>query len=303
MVRQLLALVIAVVSAAPAEAQADGRARAPRSKEPVAIVAAVSGSVTATDASNARRSLRLFDRLEVSHTIETGRDADATLIFRSGLRVKVMGASRVKVESDGLVTVSGSTTTLAPVPTVPLISPVTGAGTTITAVRIRAGTIGGLSPAHGVATLTDRTVLAFAAVAVVEYDVEIEAPDASLVFRTQTAETRVAVPPTVLRPGRIYRWRVVARSPAGFERRGEGQFRTLDEPSARLRARFREAFPGPDAEALALLAEIDWTLGLWGEALSGFHAARSAGATDIVIAERIADIERRLAGPDSPLVP
>lgn len=51
-----------------------------------------------------------------------------------------------------------------------------------------------------------------------------------------------------------------------------------------------------DPDALALLAEVDGTLGLVREALDGFRAARAAGATDEVVDERIAGLTRMLNG-------
>jgi hypothetical protein len=79
---------------------------------------------------------------------------------------------------------------------------------------------------------------------------------------------------------------------------GDAKFRTLSADEARSRARLHDAAATRDGETRALLAEVDRMLGLWREALDGFRAARDAGVGDPVVADRIADLERRGAPPE-----
>jgi hypothetical protein len=143
-------------------------------------------------------------------------------------------------------------------------------------------------------------VLEFTAASVDAHDVEIEDAAAVVIFRVRAGETVVTVPPAVLQPGTTYRWRVTARLPTGFSATGEGRFHTLSLEAAAARAQLRRSLVATDAESLGLLAEVDHTLGLWREALTGFRSARAAGADDAVIAERIAELERRGAEPSAP---
>jgi len=260
---------------------------------PVAIVAGLSGQATVRTAGDAARALRLFDRLAVGATVETGDDGDVVLVFRGGERGELGRGSRGRVEATRIALLHGTVTPLSPVAPLPIVAPVRAAGTTITAVRIRAGGITVRGPAHGVTTLPDTTVLHFDPVAAASrYDIEIEAADATVVYRTESDGAPVAVPAGVLLAGRDYRWLVRTRGATGFVRSGEGHFSTLATEAGTARARLRVSLAAIDGAA-ALLAEVDWTLGLWPEALQGF---RRAATDDAVVADRMAAIERRLAG-------
>lgn len=217
-------------------------------------------------------------------------------MFRSGARVSVGEASRVRLGAGAATMLAGRVESLSAVPTVPLVAPIAGAGSAIAAVRIRAGSLTAIAPAAGETTLAASTALEVSAIATDGYAFEIEAPDAALVFERRTTEPRVVVPPEALRPGLTFRWRARARSAQGFDLSADGWFRTLAVTRAEERERLRREFVDPDAETRAFLAEIDLGLGLWHEALDGFRAARAAGAYDAVVGDRIADIERRLFG-------
>lgn len=292
MTRVALLSVLLCVGIVPAGFVASQASPVPAAT-PSAIVAGLSGQASVRANGDTARALRLFDRLEVGATVETGDDGDVVLVFRGGERARIGGGSRGRVEATHLTPLHGTVTPLAAVSPVPIVAPVRAAGTTITAVRIRAGGIAVRGPAHGVTTLPDHTVLHFDPVAAAaRYEVEIEAPDATVVYRAESDASPVAVPAGVLQPGRDYRWLVRTRSATGFALSGEGRFTTLAREAGAARERLRASLGTMDG-AVALLAEVDWTLGLWPEALDGF---RSAGATDAVIADRIAAIERRLAG-------
>ncbi len=295
MTRVALLLVLFCVGDVPAGFVAF-RASASPAAPPVAIVAGLSGQATVRTGGDAARALRLFDRLEVGATVETRDDGDVVLVFRGGERVQLGRGSRGRVEATRITPLHGTVTPLASVSPVPLVAPVRAAGTTITAVRIRAGGITVRGPAHGVTTLPDTTVLYFDPVAAAaRYQIEIEAADATVVYRTESDASPVAVPAGVLLAGRDYRWLVRTRGATGFVLSGEGHFSTLANEAGTARERLRASLATIDGAA-ALLAEVDWTLGLWPEALQGF---RRAGTNEAVIAERIAAIERQLAGPSA----
>jgi len=295
MTRVAVLLVLLCVGDVPVGFVASQASAAPSALS-VAIVAGLSGQATVRANGEVARTLRLFDRLEAGATIETGDDSVVVLVFRGGERAQIGRGSRGRVEATRIAPLQGTVTALASVSPVPLVAPVRAAGTTITAVRIRAGGIAVRGPAHGVTTRPDHTVLYFDPVAAAaRYEVEIEAPDATVVYRTESDASQVAVPAGVLQAGSDYRWRVRTRGATGFALSGEGHFSTLSYEAGTARERLRASLATIDGAA-ALLAEVDWTLGLWPEALEGF---RRTGADDAVIANRIAAIERRLAGPSA----
>lgn len=278
----------------------------PRSTRPsasvvsaVAMIARAQGDIAVESRDGTREAAR-FERLAEGDRIRTGRGAEAMLVFRTGARVRLGESSRARIEGDQAIRLDGTLEQLPPVPPVPLVAPVSGAGTTITAVRIRAGGLTLLSPVGDDVTLSGSTVLEFAPVATDAYDVEIEGPSADVVHRIRTRQTRVTVPDGPLRPGTAYRWRVTARLATGFSLSGEGRFHTLASGAADARERLRQGLPDGDADGLALLAEVDRTLGLIREALEGFRAARTAGAVDPIVAARIAELERLRGGSRPP---
>ena len=291
MIRIVLLLLVSASSVFDRPNRSEQRA-APDAT-PVAIVARLKGEVTVTPAA---RPVRLFDRLEAGQTLRTAPGAEAVLVFRSGARVRLGESSRARIAATEATPIEGTLDRLAPVPAVPLVAPVSGAGTTITAVRIRAGGLTVVGPANDAGTLAAATVLEFEPASTDAYELDIEDPEAAVIFRARVRETRITVPPDVLRPGLLYRWRVRARLPTGFEATGEGRFRTVSADDARARGELRQALASADAESQSLLAEVDRSLGLWREALEGFRAARAAGADDPVVLERIADLEQRLPG-------
>jgi CHASE2 domain-containing sensor protein len=265
----------------------------------VAMIARATGDITVESRSGAREAAR-FERLADGDVIRTGRGAEVMVVFRTGARVRLGETSRARVDGERAVRLDGTLEILPPVPPVPLVAPVAGAGTTITAVRIRAGGLTLVSPIDDATTLAGSTVLEFAPAATDAYEVEIEGPDAAVVHRARTRETRVIVPEGRLRPGTAYRWRVTARMASGFDLSGEGRFHTLAAGAVDARAKLRQGLPAGDADALALLAEVDRTLGLVEEALAGFLAARTAGAVDPIVAARIAELERLRGGVRPP---
>lgn len=294
-----LLLAFSVLVAWPgAGATSVAQSSAAAAAAPAAIVARLHGTAVVEGVPSSRR-LRLFDRLEAGEVIRTAPGAEVVVVFRGGARAKVGSASRARLEDASAVRLAGTVERLSAVPTVPLVAPVAGAGSTITAVRIRAGALKVVGPRQGAATLAHATVLEYEPVAGSRYEIEIQEAGGGLVFRAEVSAPRFTVPDTALRPGTAYEWRVTARLPTGFASSGEGRFRTLGADAARAREDLRAALAG-EPDAASLLAEVDRSLGLWREALEGFRAARAAGAVDLVIGERIEDLERRLAGHPEP---
>ncbi|MEZ5417308.1 MAG: hypothetical protein R2708_08190 [Vicinamibacterales bacterium] len=288
----LIAAIVAAALALPVAAQPGP------DTAPAAIVARLRGSAV-VDGAPSPRPLRLFDRLVPGDVVRTGSGSEIVLVFRTGTRARVTANSRARLEDARAVRLAGAVEALPAVPTVPLVAPVAGAGRTITAVRIRATALKLFGPPPGAMTLADDTRLEFEPVAGSRYEIEILDTAGALVYRAEVSTSRFTVPPTALAPGVSYEWKVTARLPTGFTSAGESRFRTLGAEAVHARENLRSALAG-ERDAASLLAEVDRSLGLWREALDGFRAARAAGVEDVVIGERIADLERRLAAGVDP---
>lgn len=292
MLRLRFLLAVAVALALPAAAQPGP------DTAPAAIVARLRGSAVVEGAPSPR-PLRLFDRLVPGDVVRTGPGGEVVLVFRAGARARVTGSSRARLEEARAVRLAGTVETLSAVPTVPLVAPVAGAGRTITAVRIRATALKVFGPPAGAVTLADDTQLEFEPVAGSRYEIEILDTAGTLVYRAEVSTPRFTVPRDALAAGTSYEWKVTARLPTGFTSTGESRFRTLGADAVKARENLRSALAG-ERDAASLLAEVDRSLGLWREALDGFRAARAAGVEDVVIGERIADLERRMAAGADP---
>jgi hypothetical protein len=148
--------------------------------------------------------------------------------------------------------------------------------------------------------LADATVLRFAPVAdASRYGVVLEAADGTALFDTETRSSSVSVPPGVLQPGARYYWRVRTLDRIGQVATSTAAFVTLDAENARARAMLDAALrDGADASSLALLAEIDRTLGLLEEALARFQAAVARAPENVAIRQALARLERQLGAND-----
>lgn len=282
----LMLLVCAVSANATARQPVAARAAA-------GMVTHVQGTATAVDRSGAR-ALRLFDRVAEGDTIRLRGDAEVVLVFRSGARVRMAGVGEARVRAGAVDAKAGFAESLAPLPTVPLVAPVAGAGTATAAVRVRAEGLRATVPAAGETIAGTAVTLAYEPAGAQSYDVEVTRPNATVAFRQLTSATTTVVPAEHLEPGTTYHWRVTARWPTGFAASADGMFRTLSADSAKERTALRAAVGEADAASRALLAEVDFTLGLWRAALAQFEAA-AAGATDPVVSERIAKLRQLLA--------
>jgi hypothetical protein len=285
--RTAVALLLAM--AAGAGAAADQPAAAP-----VAIVVSASGTITRATPETGAQAVRRFDRLGPGTLLETGADGVLQVVFRSGVRARLAPSSRARIEAARMVALGGTVEALASVPVLPTVAAVPQAGTAVAAVRVRAGALALHRPAVGQVTLADATVLSGEAAPADEYDVEVEDDAAQVVFRSRASAPRVEVPHGTLAPGHTYRWRMRATAPSGFSAEGRGHFSTLPTAAAEARATLRGALGDADPSSVALLAELDFALGLWSEALDGFRAARRRGVADAVVDARIADLATRL---------
>jgi hypothetical protein len=164
-------------------------------------------------------------------------------------------------------------------------------------VRIRGATIAHLYPDSRATTLADSTVLRFTPIPGADsYTVDVETESGRMVFHGETQSATVSIPPRTLQPATKYFWRVRALDRSGQTARGAAEFATLSEETARARAALEASLEASaDAASLALLAEIDRTLGLLVEAREKFRAAVARAPGDIALRQALDRLDEQLA--------
>lgn len=265
--------------------------------KPVALVYSLVGGAVLTEPSKAPQSLRLFDRLVAGTTVEVASGARLALAFANGRRYELGGISKATIGRADLSSRSGPVRPLPTFPPLPHLSPIAeeeNPGLSAGAVRIRSERITGLYPRHGAATLAGETTLRFDPVeGGGKYRVEVQDRQGRIVFSTETTDPTVNTGKT-LKTGMRYDWTVRTIERVGSVATGQATFLTLPSVEAKGRGALREAVESAgDGPSLALLAEIDRSLGLWGEALDELRTAVRKSPGDANLAKVLAEVERR----------
>lgn len=270
-------------------------------KSPVAIVCALTGTASVTVPADQRTTpLRLFEWLSAGSVIEVARGSKLTLVFSSGARYELGETAKATAGTRSFASISGPVRELQAVPPLPRFPPIAESarvGPRSGAVRIRGVTIAHLYPDSGTATLADSTVLRFTPVPDASlYRVEVEAENGTRVFQVEAQSPTVSISPGVLKPGARYYWQVRTLDRIGQVAQGAGEFVTLSAQTAQARAALKEALEvAGDAPSLALLAEIDRSLGLLVEAREEFRAALAKAPGDVALRRALDRLEQQLA--------
>jgi hypothetical protein len=265
-------------------------------EEPVAIVCFLSGKAFAKF-DNKRTELRLFQRLMPGTILETESGSKVVLAFFTGDRYELGEKASGTLGRAGLGSKKGAVQKLSAVPTMIDIAPIARdekPDTRLAAARVRwageAGkSISNLYPSDGAATVAQTALLHFDPVEGYEkYKVEVEDETGNGVFSLETTFTTVEISPGVLRGGASYYWRVRTLDTEKPALRGEALFATLSEENARRRAVFKaQADETRDPSLLALLAELDRSLGLQREACERLKAALEQSPGSLPIEEAL----------------
>jgi hypothetical protein len=271
---------------------------------PVAIVYSLSGSAWIQDTSRARHEAERFGWLSADAAVEVGPDSTLLLAFVNGARYELGPGARASLSSEGTLRApSGPVRALASVPPLPRLAPLTErpparAG----ALRIRGARIEGLYPHQDASALPDQAVLSFEPLpGSTGYKVQVEDDVGNAVFSAETQTPSILVSPGVLRPGSRYHWTV--RSLGGLAPgRGDADFETASTETLAARESLRCSLQElGDAASLALLAEVDASLGLLKEARQGFRAALDQSPGDATLQAALARVEQRMV--DTPRDP
>jgi len=258
---------------------------------PVAIVTRLRGTASLAGSPSGRTSLSLFQRLNAGGQLEVGPDSDLVVVFGNGRRYLLGHGAVALLGREELFGRRGPVTALSPLPPLPTLARIRAderAGSRAAAVRIRGERIDGLHPRSGESAPVSGAVLRFERVSgAARYRVEVR-DEAGGLWQLTTAETRVAVPPGLLKPEARYSWTVRTVDRAGPMAGGEADFVTLSAALEAQRAALKEALEGMgDASSLALLAEVDRGLGLVAEASEEAKLALRGAGDDTTLRDAL----------------
>jgi len=262
--RRIAVLVVTIRLAAQVEA------------EPVAIIAGLSGSVAMTSAHGQTRDARQLDWLVPGMSIHCRRGSHLLVDFANGRRFEIDDDARAAITASGLKRLSGSVRELPqrpPMPKFPAIAEQENTSADSAAVVLRNIGVNSMHPS-GYCTLANNTVLSFATDASVKsYRVRVADTSGTIIYQTNTTSHTISIPPGILQAGEQYYWQLHSVGDGSTRPIGMASFTTLGVEDVTLRAQFAASLSRVDSDSLALLAAIDWKLGLRDQAREELHEA------------------------------
>ena len=236
----------------------------------VAVVQSLSGSAS-MQAPGTRNRTAVFpwEWLPAGCTIELGAKSNAVVILLNGHRFELGPGAKAEVSAESLAHTRGPVQQLEPLPPMPKSAPIAGSAPQIAgASRIRGSEVRGLYPRDGAALLPMSAKLSFLPVAGASgYRVELVDEQDNILLNQRVKATETEVPEGLLQAGKRYVWLVEALGPEGAIARDWTGFVTVSEEDRARRAGLAKAAD------LALLADVDFRLGLLREAQEEFLAA------------------------------
>lgn len=289
----LLTTVVILTSATSARTQASQPAL-------VALVSDIHGVVTVRQETAASGELRLYSGLKPESVISVSKDARVTLVMTNGRRFAANGETTLRVDPDVITATRGTVREIERLPRLPDVRAIASGDHPkgpAASVRVRGVAVEDMYPAGGASALAGETALSFAAVpGASRYRLRVDNTEGRAIFRTETTSTTITVPPGTLQPGVTYYWYVETVDRFGGAAKGLAEFSTVERDSEEARRLLRLNISGkPDARTLGLLADIDWRVGLWREAVEGFRQAVRLAPEDAALREALADAQRQLA--------
>jgi hypothetical protein len=247
-------------------------------EEPAAgVLASVAGSVTVTEPGGHTGKAHVFDWLKVGATIRTEAGARVLVVLENGARYELGERVSAKLERGNLHVVAGDVRRLPGLTEIPKLAAIADTVSTKHGgvVRIRGPKLQHCYPVANAAILSNQPTFSFQPITgVTSYVIEIENEEGKVVQRRESPGTPVTLPAGVLNAGSMYYWEARGVEPQGDGPQCGGEFSVLAAQDEERRAAFKTAVQNSgDADSLALLAEIDWRLGLLREAQGEFTAA------------------------------
>ena len=267
----------------------------------VAVVESISGQVSVLGlGGQARRALLNLEWLEEGVTIAAGAGARATILLTNGHRYELRGGVQVKIMAGKVTATRGSLHELEPLPPLPGAAPIADNLALVAgAVRLRGvPEIHSLYPRHGMFALPDSVNLTFSKVADnSNYRIDLSDEDGESLAMWETAATEFPIPEGIVQAGSRYNWRVQAIVGGAVVAEGRASFATVSELDLQRRTDFARALQAVAPESLrsALLADLDFRLGVLQQARDGFQAALRLSRGDPGVQHGLELVEAALA--------
>jgi len=245
----------------------------------VAVVESISGQVSALGpGARARRPLLNLEWLEEGVTVAPSTGARAIIILADGHRYEARGGVQAKIMAGSITAIRGTVHELEPLPPLPAAAPIAdNQAFTAGAIRLRGvPEIHNLYPRQGVFTLPASVSLTFSKVAeATNYRIKLSDEDGESLAIWETTATEFPIPEGIVEAGSRYNWRVQGIAGGAVVAEGRASFATVSEQDLQRRADFGRAIRAMASESLqsALLADLDFHLGLLQQARDGFQAA------------------------------
>jgi serine/threonine protein kinase len=270
-------------------------------KGSIAVIASLSGEARIHDPVTQKRTAAAsLDWLQPGVTLDVGTGSSATVILLNGRRYELRAGARATVTADGLTGSSGPVSELERLPPIPKATPLADrTANTSGAVRLRGATpIRNMYPREGMTALPNGLQLSFASIPEASiYRIDLKDAEGNTLDNIQTAANHVAIPSGTVRPGATYFWHVRAIGSMGVVGEGEATFAIISEQNAQQREALAKVLLASreDASAVALLAGVDWRLGLLEEARQGLNAALRLRPGDAAILHALEGVQAALA--------
>ena len=287
-------LCLALLSAVGQSSEAS---RKPAAPEVVALVSALSGSASVD--SGGRTTLKLFDWVRSGATVRVPRESQLTLVLTSGHRFELTGPARATVSATALSATTGSIRALSAPAHLQRVAPISKAeerGRHAAAVRVRGPHI--RSTIHPT-PLSSGAAQRFSASTRSKGQrstwsrLRTLAHYAFFTLKPMRRESRCRSTYS-LAPPTTGAYSTVGK--VGAQARGDAEFRTLLTADEGARQALRDAMDKlGDPHTLALLAHIDFELGLFREAGDGVRAALEKSTADPSLHTALLQLSRRIA--------
>ena len=270
-------------------------------KNSAAVVQSLTGQAAVRlPGTSARAAISNLDWIADGATVEVGPKSSVTLILLNGHRYELGAGASATIGTAALSSAKGSVHELQPLPPIPSPAPIAeNTAATSGAVRFRGSKeIHNLYPRDGMATMAESTKLTFARVPDASvYKVELKDDDGEDLINSQTTSNELSVPTGALQYGARYSWHVRAIGPGGIIAEGAATFITISKKDLEQRKEFAVALraSADDPLAVALMADLDFRLGLLHEALQGFQTALRVKPGDASIQRALDLVQAALA--------
>lgn len=240
----------------------------PQPMASAALVCLLEGSATVTKPGARSRDLALYDWLPEGSQVRTMKGARLILVFSTGERWELSGKALAKIGKSGLMKEQGDIRELERVPMIPSMAKVNttheGRPGAFIVRNEETGVFRSLYPTDGAKVLANAAELRFqSTLKGAKFRIEVEDESGKPVHFTETLESKVIIPSSILRSSSKYYWSVKCLDCKSSILSAKQAFETIPEDEAQIREQLKSMVDKKSDPCLKnLLAEMDRWLGL-----------------------------------------